>query len=249
MAPAPAPARRELTFLLAEPERRLLVAIAARLPGRVTPDHLTLIGVVGAFGAGAAYALSALDPVWLWAASALLVVNWVGDSLDGTLARVRRAERPRYGYYLDHVVDAFATAAIGTGIGLSPYVDLGLALAGIVGYLILSINVYLESAAFGVFRLGYGRVGPTEARVMLVLANALLAVAGPGPVVVAVANGAAAALVAGMLVTAVVRIRRNLAQLATLEPPARPLPSRALATQTGTPRPTSLAGEPAEGAG
>jgi len=110
-------ARRELTFLLAAPERRLLQAIAARLPRWVTSDGLTILGMVGALGTGAAYALSTLSPAWLWAASALLVVQWFGDSLDGTLARVRRAERPRYGYYLDHIVDAFSTVAIGAGIG------------------------------------------------------------------------------------------------------------------------------------
>src|SRR5205814_940610 len=83
------------------------------LPRWVTSDGLTALGVAGALGTGAAYALSTLSVAWLWAASALLVVQWFGDSLDGTLARVRRAERPRYGYYLDHIVDAFSTAAIG----------------------------------------------------------------------------------------------------------------------------------------
>src|SRR5437899_6612698 len=169
---APVDARRELTFLLAEPERRLLRAIAQRLPAWVTSDQLTLVGVVGALGAGVAYALSALSPAWLWVAGVLHLVNWFGASLDGTLARLRRAERPRYGYYLDHVVDAFATAAIGAGIGLSPYVPLSVALAGVVAYLVLSINVYLESRVFGVFRLGYGRSAPPAARGGLVLANA-----------------------------------------------------------------------------
>ena len=90
-----APGTRELTFLLAEPERRLLRAIAARLPAVVTSDHLTAVGVLGALGTGAAYALSRLSPVWLWVASAAFVLQWLGDSLDGTLARVRGVERPR----------------------------------------------------------------------------------------------------------------------------------------------------------
>jgi phosphatidylglycerophosphate synthase len=213
-----ADARRELTFFLAEPERRLLRAIAARLPWWVTSDHLTGLGVLGAVGAGAAYALSNFSAAWLWVASALLVVNWFGDSLDGTLARVRRAERPRYGYYLDHIVDAFSTAAIGVGLGLSPYVTLGVALAGVLAYLVLSINVYLESAAFGVFRLGYGHVGPTEARVILIAANALLALSGPSAAVVTVANWATGCLAIGMLVAVSVRISRNLSELARLEP-------------------------------
>ena len=212
-------ARRELTFLLAEPERRLLRAIAARLPRWVTSDGLTALGMVGAVGAGVAYALSTLSAAWLWAASALLVVNWFGDSLDGTLARVRRVERPRYGYYLDHIVDAFSTAAIGAGIGLSPYVNLGVALAGVIAYLILSINIYLESQAFGVFRLGYSRIGPTEARIVLIAANAALALSGASAAAVPIATGTVTALVVGMLIMVAVRIGRNLSQLARLEPP------------------------------
>jgi phosphatidylglycerophosphate synthase len=233
-------APRELTFLLAEPERRVLVAIARRLPSSLTSDHLTLLGVVGALSAGAAYALSALDSAWLWAASALLAVNWLGDSLDGTLARVRRVERPRYGYYLDHMVDAFATAAIGAGIGLSPYVSLSVALTGVLAYLVLSINVYLESAVFGVFRLGYGRMGPTEARMVLVLANVLLVIAGPAPAVLTIANWIGVALSLGMGGTVAVRIARNLAALARLEPLSRRPSSRASRAPSGARGTTSL---------
>ncbi len=211
-------ARRELTFLLAEPERRLLRAIATRLPQWVTSDGLTALGVMGALGTGTAYALSTLSVAWLWAASALLVVQWFGDSLDGTLARVRGAERPRYGYYLDHVVDAFSTAAIGAGIGLSPYVNLGVALAGVLAYLILSINIYLESQAFGVFRLGYSRIGPTEARLVLVASNVALALSGPGAGVVPVATGVVAALAVGMFVMVAVRIGPNLSHRASTHP-------------------------------
>ena len=223
-------ARRELTFLLAEPERRLLRAIAARLPRWVTSDGLTALGMAGAVGAGVAYALATLSAAWLWAASALLVVNWFGDSLDGTLARVRRVERPRYGYYLDHMVDAFSTAAIGAGIGLSPYGNLGVALAGVIAYLILSINIYLESQAFGVFRLGYGRVGPTEARIVLIAANAALALSGPSAAAVPLATGAVTALVVGMFVLVTVRIGRNISALGRLEPPPTAGPPRRLTT-------------------
>lgn len=233
-------ARRELTFLLAEPERRLLRVMAARLPRWVTSDGLTALGMAGAVGAGVAYALSTLSAAWLWAASALLVVNWFGDSLDGTLARVRRVERPRFGYYLDHMVDAFSTAAIGAGIGLSPYVNLGVALAGVTGYLILSINIYLESQAFGVFRLGYGRIGPTEARIVLIAANAALALSGPSAAAVPIATGAVTALLVGMLVVVTVRIGRNLSQLARLEPPPAPLRYRRTAlTASRHPAPIS----------
>ena len=152
---------REKKFLLAVPETRVLEWIARRLPGWVKPDHLTALGVVASIAIATAYVLSNGDKLWLWAASALLVVHWLGDSLDGTLARVRKSERPRYGYYLDHLVDAFATAAIGIGLGLSPHMLLAVGLVIVVAYLILSINTYLETHAFGVFTLGYGRFGPT----------------------------------------------------------------------------------------
>src|SRR2546426_5909438 len=138
-----APAQRELTFLLADPERRLLRAIAARLPQGVTSDHLTVLGMFGALGVAAAYALSPLSPGWLWAASACLAVQWLGGSLDGTVARVRGAERPRYGYYLDHVVDAGSTAPIGLGPGPSPHRNPCGAPGGGVGYLALPVHGHL----------------------------------------------------------------------------------------------------------
>ena len=140
-------APRDKRFLLAEPEGRALDWIARRMPSRVMPDHLTALGVLAAFGIAAAYLLSNNDPVWLWAASGLLVIHWLGDSLDGTLARVRKTERPTYGYYLDHLVDAVATAVIGIGLGLSPYMLLATGLVIVVVYLVLSINTYLETHA------------------------------------------------------------------------------------------------------
>jgi len=165
-----ATATRDKAFLLARPEQRVLEAIARRLPARVRPDHLTALALAAAAGFAAAAALG-----WLWACVGLLVVHWLGDSLDGTLARVRRAERPRYGYYLDHLADAVATALIGLGLGLSPYMHLAVGLALVIAYLALSINSYLETQALGRFTLGYGRLGPTEARIML--ATVLVALA------------------------------------------------------------------------
>jgi len=216
-------ATRQLTFLLAGPERRLLLFLARRLPRRVTSNQLTALGVAGAVGAGAAYALSHRDPLWLLAASALIVLNWFGDSLDGTLARFRNAERPRYGYYLDHSVDAVSTALVGIGLGLSPYVSLTLALILVLAYLILSINVYLESTVFGVFQLGYGRFGPTEARLLLILANLglVLTAATRGaipPAVVTLTNVGFALLAGGMVALVGARFVRNLRQLDGMEP-------------------------------
>src|SRR2546427_12672149 len=214
---------REMRFLLAEPEGRILRVLATRVPRSFRWNHLPAIGLIGPAGAGTAYALTTYNPAWLWVASAMLVLNWLGDSLDGTLARVRGTQRPKYGYYLDHVVDAFSTAVIGLGIGLSPYVDLGLALGLVVVYLALSINVYLESSVFGVFKIAYGRIGPTEVRLLLVILNTMLAVApllqikGPLPIRV-VANWTLAILLTGMVALFVGRFARNLYRLAKLEP-------------------------------
>ena len=220
-------ASRQKTFVLARPETRVLEWIARRLPRWVMPDHLTALGVLAAIGIAVAYALSNRDPAWLWAASGLLVVHWFGDSLDGTLARVRRSERPRYGYYLDHLVDAVATALIGIGLGVSPYMLLITGLVIVIAYLVLSINTYLETQALGVFSLGYGRLGPTEARAGLIVVNTLLALGlapalsifGLGITVLdVVALGAAAA----MAVALGVRAARNLRELARREPAQRP---------------------------
>src|SRR5215207_6887246 len=168
-------AEREPNFLLAGFERPTLIWIAGRLPRWVLPDDMTIVGVAAAFGICAAYQLSNDGTGWLWVASGLLVIQWLGDSLDGTLARVREIQRPKYGYYIDHLVDAVSTAAIGIGLGLSPFMLLSIATLIVVAYLILSINVYLESYAFGRFALGYGRIGPTEVRIVLIALNTALA--------------------------------------------------------------------------
>ena len=218
-------APRRKTFLLARPEARVLQWIAERLPSRVMPDHLTALGVAAAAAIAAAYALSSQSDTWLWAASALLVVHWLGDSLDGTLARVRRTERPRYGYYLDHLVDAVATALIGIGLGLSPHLLLATGLLVVIAYLVLSINTYLETQALGVFSLGYGRVGPTEARLALVALNTVMALGAPLHfavlgVGVSVLDVVALAGVVLMLAGLAVRAARNLRVLAEREPAA-----------------------------
>ena len=223
------PAPRRKTFLLARPETPLLEAIARRLPRGVLPDHLTALGVVSALGIAVAYALCGGDRAWLWVATGLLIVHWLGDSLDGTLARVRHIERPRYGYYLDHLVDAVSTAVIGLGLGLSPYMLVVTGLAIVVAYLVLSINTYLETQALGVFSLGYGRLGPTEARLALIALNTALALgAGVGARVAGldlsvldlVGLGAAALMLAGLAA----RAARNLRELAAREPAGQAAP-------------------------
>src|SRR3954449_7428509 len=167
-------ATREPNFLLARHEKRVLTAIARRLPRWILPDDLTALGVAAAIGICLAYQATNADRAWLWVASALLVVHWLGDSLDGTLARVRGIERPRYGYYLDPPVDGVSTICIGIGLGLSPFMLLSTGALIVVAYLMLSINVYLESYALGRFSIGYGRFGPTELRILLIALNVAL---------------------------------------------------------------------------
>ena len=218
-------AERTPSFLLAKPEKRALQAIAKRLPRWILPDDLTLLGILAALAIAAAYALSNHSSIWLWVASGLLVVHWLGDSLDGTLARVRTIQRPRYGYYLDHLVDAVATVAIAIGLGLSPYMLLSVGMLLGVAYLILSINVYLESQALGRFSIGYGTIGPTEVRVLLIALNTALALGlntrfhllDTGLTALDVA-GAALALAALLMLAA--RAWRSLRELAVAEPAA-----------------------------
>jgi archaetidylinositol phosphate synthase len=219
-------AKREMSFLLAGPERRVLRWTAARLPASWMPDHLTGIGVVGALLTMLGYALSPRHPGWLWLASAGLLVNWFGDSLDGTLARVRQIERPKYGYYIDHMVDAVNTAVIGAGIGLSPYVSLPIAMGLVILYLCLSINVYLESSVHGQFELGFGIFGPTEVRLLLVIANTGLYAGAvwaglAGAQVAGIANIVFVLVSAAMFYMLFARFRINLIRLARLEPPRR----------------------------
>lgn len=220
-------AKREMTFLTAEPERRLLRWTAARLPRSWMPDHLTMIGVLGALTVGVGYYLSPRHPGWLWMANLGLVMNWFGDSLDGTLARVRQIERPKYGYYLDHMVDAINTAIIGAAIGLSPYVSLPVAMVLVILYLCLSINVYLESSVFGLFELGFGIFGPTEVRILLVLANAGLFAGAmwadlTATQVARIANVVFVLICGALLYTLLARFRINLIRLTRIEPPRRP---------------------------
>ena len=218
-------ATREPNFLLAKHERRLLRAIAARLPRFLLPDDLTALGVVSAVAICLAYQATNLSRGWLWVASGLLVVHWLGDSLDGTLARVRGIERPRYGYYLDHLVDAISTACIGIGLGLSPYMLLSTGALIVVAYLMCSINVYLESHALGRFSIGYGRIGPTEVRLVLIALNTALAlgaplgfhVAGIGMTVFDVVGLSVAAVMLALLVA---RALANLRALSRDEPAA-----------------------------
>ncbi len=215
--------QREPKYLLRPFEAYVLPRLAALLPRWVLPDHMTVVGIVSALAIGVCYAFSGQSPNYLWAANVLWIVNWVGDSLDGTLARVRRIERPRYGYYLDHIVDMFAAAFVCIGLGLSPYLLLSVALAILLGFYLMSINVYLETFVMGGFQFGYDYIGPTEVRVVLILAGSALAL-GFEPVIELknVPLGTLDLLgllgVLAMILLLGRRIVRNLRHLARLEP-------------------------------
>jgi len=152
-------------------ERPALQWLAAHMPARVTPDTCTVIGVLGALLTMASYALSNFDPGFLWLASLGFVINWFGDSLDGTLARYRHIERPRYGYFIDHTIDVVCQLMIFLGLGFTPYVSFNVACLALIGYLLLSVLVYVRTYVSGEFKISYGRLGPTEIRAVAVLLN------------------------------------------------------------------------------
>ena len=217
-------AERQAKFLVAQFEQWALPRIAASLPRWVMPDHLTGLGIAAATWIAFCYMKSNANPLWLYGASAGLVVHWFGDSLDGTLARVRKITRPRYGFYLDHLTDAYSTTAIGLGLGLSPYMLLSVGFAGVIAYLMLSINVYLETYVFKRFRFGYGMLGPTEARIALLLLNLLAGGLTPLPftfrgVEMTVFDIGGIAVTFVMLGLLLSRAMANLKELARDEPP------------------------------
>jgi phosphatidylglycerophosphate synthase len=155
-------------------EKKALVWLAHRQPKWVTSDFLTCIGVIGAFLVGLGFYLTNYSINWLWLSSFGLVVNWYGDSLDGTLARVRNCQRPIYGYYLDHTIDCINEGFMFIGAGLSPFVHLDLTLIVFVLYLFMTVNVSINAHLRGEFRLTYAKLGPTEFRLLFIIVNTLL---------------------------------------------------------------------------
>lgn len=155
-------------------EKRLLVWLARRTPSWINSDHLTLVGFLGQIMAGVSYALASRDRDWLIACIFFLGVNWLGDSLDGTLARVRECQRPRYGFYVDHMVDSFGALAMMGGLALSGYMHPYIAIGLLIGFLLLSIQSYLATYTLGEFRLSFWKFGPTELRILLAIGNLAL---------------------------------------------------------------------------
>src|SRR5436190_260097 len=164
----PKPIKRIQQNVLAVQERRLLNWLCPRLPAWVTPDQLTLLALAGAVVIFAGYAASSSNPNWLWASVGGYFVHWFGDSLDGSLARFRAIERPRYGYFVDHSADALGTMFIVGGIGVSPYVRLDVSLIALAGYYLMSIHAFLSAKVVDELRLSYVAAGPTELRLILI---------------------------------------------------------------------------------
>jgi archaetidylinositol phosphate synthase len=158
----------------ARAERRALAWLAERLPSWVNSDHLTIVGFVAMFLAGASYALARANRVGLILATIFLALNWFGDSLDGTLARLRNRQRPRYGFYVDHMIDTVGGLFLMGGLAISGIVDWRIALGMFIAFLMLSVEVYLAAYTLGTFRLSFAKFGPTEIRILLALGNAAL---------------------------------------------------------------------------
>ncbi len=167
-------ARRDHRSFLYTVEKRALVWMAERMPAAINPDHLTVLGLLAMLGCGAAYALAPRHPLFLTVASGCLVLNWFGDSLDGTLARVRDQCRPRYGFYVDHMVDAFGTFSLLGGLALSGFMTPLIALGVLIAYFLLNIEVYLATYTLGTFKLSFWKFSPTELRILLIIGNVAL---------------------------------------------------------------------------
>ncbi len=167
-------AKREQTSILAPLEKAALIGLARRMPAWVNSDHLTLLGLVAMFLAGVFYALSGLNPQLLHLVNVCIFLNWFGDSLDGTLARYRNRLRPRYGFYVDHIIDTFGTMFLILGLALSGYISERVAAALLVVFLMLAINSYLAAYALGIFKISEWKLGPTEIRVLMIIGNLAL---------------------------------------------------------------------------
>jgi archaetidylinositol phosphate synthase len=207
--------------LTAAAEKRLLVWMAERAPAWMTSDGLTALGFGAQIAAGACYAMARYDRRWLALGVWCIVLNWLGDSLDGTLARVRAQQRPRYGFYVDHMVDAFGSVALMGGLAWSGVLHWPVAVAMLVGFLLLASESYLATYTLGRFEMSQGMFGPTEIRLLLIAGNIALmrtpyaTIAGHKLLLFDVSGAIAAA---GMLAMAVWVTARHTAELYRQEP-------------------------------
>ena len=161
-------------ILLGPLERPAIAWLVEHMPSWVTSDHLTFLGLFAAMMIGVSYWATNYSENFLWLASLGFILNWFGDSLDGNLARYRKTERPKYGYYIDHIVDTLSEIMIFLGLGFSKYVSFDLAMFGLIGYLCMTIQVYITTNVRGVFKISYGKLGPTEIRAIAILANTFI---------------------------------------------------------------------------
>ena len=172
-------AKREHTSLLAAVEKRVLIWVAERLPGWVNSDHLTALGFAAILATGVFYWQARGNRMAVVGALLCLALNWFGDSLDGTLARVRNRQRPRYGFYVDHILDAVGMAALMAGLALSGFMRPSVAGAFLVAYLLLSIEIYLATYTIGTFHLSFWSFGPTELRILLAIGSLVVLLHSP----------------------------------------------------------------------
>lgn len=213
-------------ILLGPLERPALQWLAAHAPAWMTPDYLTVIGTIGAFIILFSYVVSRGNPAFLWLATFGLLVNWYGDSLDGTLARYRKIQRPKYGFFVDHTVDAFNEVVIVLGIGLSTYVRLDVAALALVGYLLMSVYVYVKTFVQDVFQISYGKLGPTEVRVILAILNAVMFFVGAPQVMTPLGSFSIYDLAVGFIALVLVAIFvvssfQTARELAKIDPPRK----------------------------
>jgi archaetidylinositol phosphate synthase len=167
-------ADREQTSVLAPLERAVLRGLARRMPGWVNSDHLSVLGLAAMLMAGVCYAASRQIPLMLHLVNLCIFLNWFGDSLDGTLARYRNRQRPRYGFYVDHIIDTFGMMFLIFGLALSGFISERIAAVMLVVFLMLAINAYLTAYALRIFKISHWKLGPTEIRVLLCIGNLYL---------------------------------------------------------------------------
>ncbi|MBP7205505.1 MAG: CDP-alcohol phosphatidyltransferase family protein [Candidatus Cloacimonetes bacterium] len=167
-------AERVINTITGPLEKKILNKLALALPEKVLPDHLTILGMIATLISTVAYLLTWRSHWWLFLASFGFVLNWYGDSLDGTLARVRHIERERYGYFVDHIADAISTVMICLGLGLSPYMKIEIGMLLAIGYLLMNIFVHTSAYTQGEFRISYMKFGPTEVRLAIIIFNTVL---------------------------------------------------------------------------
>jgi phosphatidylglycerophosphate synthase len=213
--------KREQHSVLAAAEKRLLIFIAQRMPRVIHSDHLTSLALAAMALAGAAFAAARWDRRALWLVVIALALNWFGDSLDGTLARVRHAERPRYGFYVDHVLDIVGATFLFAGLACSSFMSPAVALAMLIAYLLVAGEVFLATAVRGVFRMSFAGVGPTELRILLA-AGAIALFRDPhvalGLATVRLFDLGGMIGIAGLIAAFALSVLRNATALAVAEP-------------------------------